>query len=196
MRLLFAAAGFFTLILFPQKLFSQSSITLNEYVEKRLANLPPQNSSLWKLTDICAIDTQPIAERVFREYGAVFVATESVIMPPRCIFASEPEVSDFQELLKTEVINVGRTPIALQKAAALALKAAVDEAESLGKRITALDGVIAGRRNYGDTLRIWNSRFFRALDHWVAKGKITRTEANYAASLPITDQIKRVMVWE
>ena len=60
----------------------------------------------------------------------------------------------------------------------------------------ALDGPIAGKRIYSDTTRIWNSRFFPALDNWVWKGKITREEANYVATLPMSERIKRVMIWE
>ncbi len=203
MRFLLAATAWSAaLFLFPHLAAGQLSqrssqaITINEFVEKRLAKLPSQNSVPLKLNDICEVDSDPIADRVFREYGAVFVASEEVSIPDSCVFPSEAAVEKFQARLETEVINVGGTRIELQKDAARALKAAVEEAQLLGKRITALDGAIAGKRTYSDTLRIWNSRFFRALDHWAAKGKITRVEANYAASLPIKEQIKRVMVWE
>jgi hypothetical protein len=170
--------------------------TLEEFVEKRLTKHPTEDGKKLKLKDVCAIETDLIAERVFREYGSMFAAEDSIGLPPRCIFDSASEVDEFQATLKTKAVSVGGVEIELQKSAADALERAVDEARSLGTRISALDGAIAGKRKYNDTVRIWNSRFFPALDHWVAKGRITRTEANYAASLPISDQIKRVMVWE
>ena len=195
-------ASVFVLLATSLSVFSQSGnrsvnhVYLNEFIEERLAKLSGTNGISLRLSDVCDIETDPIADRVLREYGAVFVGSDFVTMPMRCIFDSEIRVDLFQEGLETETISFGATRIELQKVAAIALKAAVEEAAKLGKRITPLDGAIAGKRNYRDTLRIWNSRFFRALDHWVDKGKITRDEANYAATLPIKDQIKRVMAWE
>ena len=197
------AARLYPLFLFVFTSFAQSQpvqpvapASLNEFVEKRLAALSSHPGTPMRLKDVCDVEGDQIAARVFREYGAVFVGSERVKMPPRCIFPAETDVERFQSELETEVISLNGTQIELQKAAAQSLKAAVAEAVAVGKRISALDGPIAGKRVYSDTTRIWNSRFFPALDNWVWKGKITREEANYVATLPMSERIKRVMIWE
>ena len=46
------------------------------------------------LDEVCQIDTDSVTMRVFREYGAVFVA-KNVMHPYRCIFDSDAEVQLF-----------------------------------------------------------------------------------------------------
>lgn len=188
------------LVLLPLSSAAQSHptaaqpLTINDFILAMLGHHGPSDAVL-RFNEICSIESDAIEERVFREYGAVFIS-HGVSSPQRCVFNSESEVNRFQSELKTESLSISGTRIELQQAAAKALRNAVDEAEKAGKSITPLDGAIAGKRNFSDTVRIWNSRFYRALDHWVLKGKITREEANYATTLPVKDQVKRVMAWE
>ena len=170
------------------------TVTLRSFVESRLQKLST-NGHTKKLLDICPIDKDPVAFRVFSEYGATF-ASEETVLPPKCIFLEAKEVDAFHEQVKTKEIVINAVPIVLQKKAADALEEAIQEAASFGLRITALDGTIAGKRNFTDTVRIWNSRFFPALEYWVARGKIDRASADAAANAKFPDQIAKVMEWE
>jgi hypothetical protein len=170
-------------------------VTLRSFLEARLKTLSSPKEKEIRFNDLCPVDNDPIALRVFAEYGAMFVGEETRF-PPRCIFAEPSEVEQFHDQLKTKEIVVNGTVVQLQKPAADALISAVEEAALVGARITPLDGAIAGKRNFADTLKIWNSRFLPALDHWVAKGKIDRSTAATAVVMPLRDQISKVMEWE
>jgi hypothetical protein len=184
-------------VLFAQPLGRlRDPVSLAEFVEKQIAKLPKEKSRPKSLQDICPTESDPLAERVFSEYGAEFTVSDAVKMPPMCIFESDMEVEKFQSDLKTKSLFISGVSIQLQSAAADALSNAVAEAARFGMRITPLDGEVAGKRSYRDTVRIWNSRFFRALDHWVAKGKISRSEAESAIALPTREQTAKVVKWE
>lgn len=144
----------------------------------------------------CPTETDAIARRVFTEYGAVFAAVDTVRLPDRCIFNGDKEVVDYHRSLKIKSAVVGSSTIELQEAAMNALLLAIDEAERANLRITPLDGSIAAGRSYADTVRLWNSRFLRALNHWVRQGKISPSEAEAARTLPASDQVRKVMEWE
>ncbi len=149
-----------------------------------------------ELAEICAIDSDPLARRVFWEYGSIFVADGDVRLPDKCIFTSSALVDSFQVRLETKKAMFGSVEIELQESAMEHLLKAVRDAARSRLSITPLHGAIAGRRNYEDTVRLWNSRFYRALDHWSARGSIKRDEAGEARSLPIDRQIKKVLEWE
>jgi hypothetical protein len=142
----------------------------------------------------CTIESDPLAGRVFREYGAVFAATAAVALPSTCIFKSDEEVAAFQKTLKTASAVISAFTIELQEPAMKALLDALSEIQP--RRFTPLDGAIAGRRNYADTVRIWNSRFFPALRYWVSQGKISRADADAVLLLPVPDQVAKVVEWE
>ena len=148
------------------------------------------------LDEVCPTDTDPVAERVFAEYGAVFVSRNTVDFPTSCVFASEPEVEKFQKSVETATVKLGGTVIELQKAAMEDLLAAVAEAKAKGLNITPRGSSSAARRSYGDTARIWNSRFFPALAYWQKRGKISVADANAAKRMDTADQVVRVMEWE
>ena len=148
------------------------------------------------LADICAIESDPLAHRVFWEYGSIFVADDDVRLPDKCIFTSSSLVDAFQARLETRKEMFGSIEIELQEAAMEHLVKAVREATRLRLTITPLDGAIAGRRNYDDTVRLWNSRFYRGLDHWSARGSIDQEEALEARNLPIGLQVTKVVEWE
>jgi hypothetical protein len=169
-------------------------VTLRSFLESKLQK-SPGNGHANTLLEICPIDSDPIAFRVFSEYGAMF-AGEGIAFPPRCIFSESREVDTFHDQVKTKELTVNGVPIVLQNKAAESLINAVEEAATMRLRITPLDGGIAGKRTFEDTLRIWNSRFFPALEHWVAKGKIDRTAADAAVNAKLPQQIARVIEWE
>jgi hypothetical protein len=166
-------------------------ITLREYVEMRG---PTKNGKPFSLTSICDIDRDPLAARVFREYGAIYSASKEVALPPKCMFKSAEDLIAFQRTLRVKSARIAGTNIELQEAAMNALLAAIEELWP--RRITPLDGAIAGKRNYADTVRIWRSRFIPALNYWVAKGRISRIEADFAILAPVAEQVAKVMDWE
>lgn len=145
---------------------------------------------------VCPIDKSPVAKRVLAEYGAIFVASETVVPPPTCHFQNDTEVSAFQSKLGTSFVVIGGTQLTFQKAAADALNAAVTEALAQGIRIRPLDGTIAGGRSYSDTVRLWNSRFQPALRFWTGRKRISMEDAAAIIQLPLDQQIEKVIEWE
>lgn len=158
-------------------------------VEKRLA------SKKLKLEDICAIDSNVVARRVFKDYGAMFIAASEVRFPTNCVFASEEEVSAFQGTVKSRTATIGGRTIELQSAAMDALEKARAAAAKRKLSITPR-GASAAKRSYADTHRIWKSRFDPALKHWTARGKIKPEDAERAAKMETTDQVAQVIEWE
>jgi hypothetical protein len=149
-----------------------------------------------KLSQICPIDTNTAAKRVFADYGAIFVSNNGGKLPARCIFEDETQVTTFQSGANPQTENIGGTTITLQKSAMEALLEARKEAAKKGLNITPRGGSISGSRSFEDTYRLWNSRFFPALDYWVKRGKILRSDAEEAKKLPISQQVAKVLEWE
>ena len=154
------------------------------------------DSSKKAFSKVCPIDSSPAAKKILTEYGAIFVASGNVDAPPTCQFRGDAEVAAFQEKLKTSIVPIDGNMLRLQKPAAESLNAAIVDALSHGLTIRALDGSIAGGRNYSDTLRLWNSRLDPALQFWVARGRISAEEAASFTQLPLEQQITKVMEWE
>jgi hypothetical protein len=144
----------------------------------------------------CAVRKDALAFRVFSEYGALYTADPRVTVPRRCVFDNDADVVRFQKSARTIVSYFGNAEIELQEAAMKELLSAVAEAESRGKRITPLDGSIAGKRSFADTGRLWNSRFHRALDYWVGQGKIDAVESDSLRWQPYRKQAEQVIKWE
>ena len=147
------------------------------------------------LQNTCALD-DPVARRVLEDYGAMFIATDQVMPPPVCMFASEADVSKFQNEAKFKAAVIGGTKIELQPAAMDALLAARKEANERGLDITPRGGTAAARRSYKDTLRLWDSRFLPALTHWQGQGRLTREQADRLRKLPLKDQVREVLELE
>lgn len=137
-----------------------------------------------------------VSRRILRDYGAVFLAAESVLPPPVCIFSDAKAVADFQAQMRIASAEIGEVKIELQSEALKALLAARREAFAAGLNITPRDGAEAGRRDYADTVRLWNSRFFPALGHWRHHGKLTVLEAEKILRLPVREQIRAVLELE
>lgn len=148
-----------------------------------------------KIEGICSHD-DPVARRILEDYGAIFIASESVVPPPVCMFASEAEVSKFQHDAKFVSANLGGTRIELQPAAMEALLAARQEANAQGLDITPRGGAEAARRSFADTVRLWNSRFLPALTYWSGRGRLSREQVARLRKLSIHDQVAEVLQLE
>ena len=148
-----------------------------------------------KLVEVCDVDNDPIAARVFAEYGAMFLAA-GVVFPQKCIFQNETEVRAFQNGARSKSAVLDGVFIELQEAAMNALLEAQKEAAKKNLKITPRDGSEAAKRSYELTVQLWNARFFPALDHWVAKGKIAPRQADAARAMPVAAQVSQVLKWE
>ena len=147
------------------------------------------------LEDICPPDDL-IARRVLHDYGAMFLGAETILPPPVCVFSSEEAVSNFQKAAGRAAARIGDATIELQAAAMTALLRARAAARSEGLNISPRDGAEAARRSYADTVRLWNSRVFPALDHWTEKGRLSHEQADGLRHLPITEQVAEVLKLE
>ncbi|HVF51652.1 MAG TPA: hypothetical protein VNA19_16325 [Pyrinomonadaceae bacterium] len=148
-----------------------------------------------RLEEVCRADNV-IARRVFEEYGAMFVASLSVLVPPTCVFKSEEEVQRFQRAAGIGAADFGGCTIELQPAALAALLAARAEAEGAGHSITPRDGAEGARRGYGDTLRLWQSRFLPALEYWSGQGRLAPEDAARLRALAPSEQVAAVLELE
>jgi hypothetical protein len=148
-----------------------------------------------KLESICP-PTDPVARRILEEYGAVYVASKKVLPPPVCLFTNEEQVTRFQEAAGVGTEFMDYDNIELQPEALKQLIKARKEAEKEGLKITPRDGAEAARRNYEDSLRLWNSRFQPALDHWLSQGRLTSDQVARLRSLPLLQQIAEVLELE
>jgi len=135
----------------------------------------------------------PVARRVLHDYGAMFVGAELVQPPPVCVFSSEEQVADFQQAAGRAKTTIDGAAIELQPAAMSALLKARAVARAQGRDITPRDGTEAARRNFQDTVRLWNSRFLPALDHWTRVGRLTSPQADRLRVLPVRDQVAEVL---
>jgi hypothetical protein len=145
---------------------------------------------------VCPFESDAIAHRVLKEYGSIFVAADSVKVPVTCVFEDEEHVAAFQGDLEKTTSRLNGAEIILQSDAMSALLAAIQEANEGRLRITPLDGSIAGTRSYADTVRLWNSRFYRALNYWEKKGRISKANTDEARSLSPFAQVPKVVEWE
>ena len=167
-------------------------------VERRMATGTDEDaleSGKKALAGICPVDSDVVARRVFKDYGAMFIAAPDVVYPPKCIFENEEEVGEFQSGVESVTELIGGKSVTLQKAAMKALKSAIDAASAQKLSITPR-GSSASRRSYSDTLRIWKSRFEPALLHWVGKKKINGEDAIRVKGMDIHEQVGSVMDWE
>lgn len=134
-----------------------------------------------------------LARRILKEYGAVFLAGEEVLPPPVCMFTSAEQVARFQSSTRVATREIGGARIELQDAAMRSLLAARDEARASGLDVTPRDGSEAARRDYADTVRLWNSRFLPALEHWLGQGRLSVREAERLRGLGLREQVGAVL---
>ena len=138
----------------------------------------------------------PVARRILEEYGAVFVADKKVKPPPVCVFTTEEQVTKFQEEAGFKTEYMAYDYVELQPEALKHLLKAREEAQKEGLDITPRDGAEAARRNYEDSVRLWNSRFEPALDYWLSQGRLTAEEVNRLKGLSLSQQIAEVLELE
>lgn len=149
----------------------------------------------WKKEDLCD-ERDAISRRIMSEYGSVFVVAEGATPPPVCMFTSNEQVENFQKKAGYVSAEIAGTKIELQSAAMQALIEARTEALKKGLNITPRDGSEAARRNYNDTIRLWNSRFEPACEHWKNLGKLTSEQIEKLKSLPVKEQVREVLELE
>ncbi len=148
-----------------------------------------------KLENICP-PSDPVSRRILEEYGAIFVADKKVTPPPVCIFTNEEQVTKFQDDAGYEAELIGYDEVELQPEALKKLNKAREEAQKEGLDITPRDGAEAARRNYEDSVRLWNSRFEPALHYWQSQGRLTAEQVARLRSLPLSQQIAEVLELE
>jgi hypothetical protein len=179
---------------FPALAQSDSRIRPTVIAEERKSSNVAGGAYL-KLMYKCPAETDPVAARVFSEYGAVLAAS-GVVRPDSCVYENEKDVSALQSRLQPTSAEIRGATIELQRPAMLALLKAQAEAAELDKKITPLDGSVAGKRTFADTVRLWNSRFIPALDYWVKRGRISAEDADSCRLAPFAEQVRRVIEWE
>lgn len=148
-----------------------------------------------KIDNICP-PADPVARRILEEYGAIFLADKKVTPPPVCMFSNEEQVTRFQDAAGFESEVIGFDEVQLQPEALKRLNKAREEARKEGLDITPRDGAEAARRNYEDSVRLWNSRFQPALDYWLSQGRLTGEQVTRLRSLPLTQQVGEVLELE
>ena len=187
----------------PQKTMSTHAMTLNSIGHSKDKEATPFYEALakalkkrkTKIDNLCP-PSDPVARRILEEYGAIFLADKKVTPPPVCIFTTEEQVTRFQDAAGSEIEVFGYDEIELQPEALKKLKKAREEAQKEGLDITPRDGAEAARRNYDDSVRLWNSRFHPALDHWLSKGRLTAEQVERLRSLPLSQQVAEVLELE
>ena len=162
-----------------------------DYVTKRVE--PAHKTDFIKF---CDIEQSRFARKIFSEYGAMFVASTAVQLPPSCYFPDEASATKFQSTLKTSTAVVEGVEIKLQAPAMASLLKVLDTAKQLNVRIAPLDGPIGAARTYPETVAIWNSRYEPALRFWVNQGKISPDEAECLATFSLEGRTERVIDFE
>jgi hypothetical protein len=137
-----------------------------------------------------------VARRILEEYGAIYLADKKVTPPPVCIFTNEEQVTRFQDAAGFDAEVIGFDEVELQPQALKKLNKAREEAQKEGLDITPRDGAEAARRNYEDSVRLWNSRFQPALDYWLAQGRLTADQVMRLRNLPLSQQVAEVLELE
>jgi len=147
------------------------------------------------IEDICPAGDQ-VARRVLHDYGAMFLACSEVLPPPVCMFTEERDVSRFQRAAGRAAATINGAVIELQPAAMSALLKARAMARVEGLNISPRDGAEAARRTFADTVRLWNSRFLPALEHWMNAGRLTTDQTERLWGLPLHRQVAEVLELE
>jgi hypothetical protein len=158
---------------------------LRKALKKRKVNL-----------DLICPPADPVARRILEEYGAVFVADKKVKPPPVCVFTNEEQVTKFQDDAGVSAEYIAYDTVELQPEALKQLLKAREQALKEGLDITPRDGAEAARRNYEDSVRLWNSRFDPALDYWLEQGRLTADDVTRLRALPLKQQIAEVLELE
>ncbi|HZI47444.1 MAG TPA: hypothetical protein VFD75_06580 [Pyrinomonadaceae bacterium] len=147
-------------------------------------------------TDAICPAHDSVARRVLHDYGAMFIGSRDILPPPVCVFTSEDEVTNFQKAAGWAGAKIGDEVIELQPAAMTGLLKARAAARAEGLDISPRDGAEGARRNYADTVRLWNSRFLPALDHWQSMGRLSANDTDRLRGLTVWQQVAEVLELE
>jgi hypothetical protein len=145
-----------------------------------------------KIETICP-GSNLVARRVLEDYGAIFIASKKVMPPPVCVFTSEEQVTKFQEQAGFVSETIGFDEIELQPEAMKQLLKAREQAIKEDLDITPRGGTEAARRNYEESMRLWDTRFLPALEYWVGQGRLSAEQAARLRTLPLHEQIGEVL---
>ena len=137
-----------------------------------------------------------VARRILEEYGAIFLANKKVMPPPLCVFTNEDQVTAFHNSAGFVAETIADAEIELQPAAMKALLKARKDAQKEALDITPRGGAEAARRNYEDSMRLWDTRFLPALDYWLSQGRLSNDQVNQLKQLPLHDQVAEVLELE
>jgi hypothetical protein len=146
--------------------------------------------------DLVCPPADPVSRRILEEYGAMFVAVKKVVPPPVCVFTNEEQVTKWQDEAGYQAEFMSYDDVELQPEALKHLLKAREEARKEGLDITPRDGAEAARRNYEDSVRLWNSRFEPALEYWQGQGRLTAEQVNRLRGLPLSQQVAEVLELE
>lgn len=144
---------------------------------------------------ICPV-SDPVARRILEEYGAIFLAVKKVMPPPVCVFTTEEQVTAFQNAAGFVAETIADSEIELQAEAMEALGKAREEALKEQLDITPRGGAEAARRNYDDSMRLWDTRFLPALNYWLEQGRLNTDQVARLRALPLHDQVAEVLALE
>ncbi|MBI3651245.1 MAG: hypothetical protein HY231_09395 [Acidobacteria bacterium] len=135
----------------------------------------------------------PVEQRLFREYGAIFVTR--AVPPPTILFADAAHVEAFQARLQIGSANLAEYAVELQAEALTALLSAVEAAAGKGLRLTprAAD---AARRSYEQTVQLWSRNVQRGLEHWQNLGRLEGERAAWIRALAPVEQVALILALE
>jgi hypothetical protein len=170
---------------------SQTPVFFEQALEKRLSI-----GGEFSLEKFCPVSTDIVAMRVLQSYGSMFAAADGVKLPETCVSKGDGEVRKFQQKLDKKTVEINGVQMEFQAAAADALQTSIDAATASGMSITPLDGAIAGGRTYGDTLMLWNSRVFPALEFWIRRGRLSPDARDEIGRLDLRQKIEKILEWE
>ncbi len=166
-----------------------------EYKIKKIINGRTVEEGV-RLADVCPVDTNKTAQRIFTEYGAIFIAVTEVTLPPRCIFSDEEQVQKFQTNANPKTVLINGVAITLQAPAMDALQEAIKKAAQSRARISPRGGQLAAKRSYENTRTLWNTRFLPGLNYWVRRRTLSLSDAETAKWLSTEAQVEQVLDWE
>ncbi len=155
---------------------------LDSKKEKFFANLPGN----------FILPETSVESRLLKEYGAMFVALSSVIVPRTVVFKDEAEVVNWQRTVPQTKETIGGFDIELQIPAMKSLKNAMADAVENDLTITPR-GADAAKRNYSGTMELWASRVNPGLNHWVLEGKLSASESARIGALSPFEQVSEIL---
>lgn len=144
--------------------------------------------------EVCP-QSDPVAERVLAEYGAMFVPSDGVMVMNRCVFEAAEQVEAFQARLVTESGTVEAKTVTLQAEAFAALESARADAAARGLTISPR-GPFPAARDFDTTVDLWGSRVGPALEFWQEEGRLTEAEVARVVNADPAEQVEAVLSFE